>query len=63
MAVMMFTNSVLWFVYGYAVVDDQSVMVPNLVGAFVASIQLIVHLAFYMGIVKAKAMGVRMASL
>jgi len=59
----MFVNSLLWFAYGYAVVDDQSVMVPNAVGAGVSFIQLLVHLVFASGLVKTKALGVRVASL
>jgi hypothetical protein len=60
---MLFANSLLWGAYGYVVVDDSSVFVPNAVGSVVAGIQLCVHLAFALGAVKSKGLGVRVASL
>ena len=59
----MFANAVLWGAYGLVVVNDSSIIIPNAVGALVSLLQLVVHVVFASGLVKAKGMGVRVASL
>jgi solute carrier family 50 protein (sugar transporter) len=60
-AVMIFISCLLWASYGWFVAYDKSIWLPNTFGLFVATIQLLTHAVFALGIVTRG--GVRVASL
>ncbi|KAH9254092.1 hypothetical protein BASA81_007967 [Batrachochytrium salamandrivorans] len=63
-SLVMFANSVLWASYGYFLANDRSIWFPNLVGTFVSSLQLLVHIVFFAGLIPKKNLdGVKSASL
>jgi uncharacterized protein with PQ loop repeat len=64
-SLVVFLNALLWALYGILVVDDRSLWLPNLVGSFVSFLQILIHAAFYFGLIpKGEAgEGVKVASL
>lgn len=63
---LLFVASALWVMYGTIVANDRAIIIPNAFGTMVTALQLLVHLAFYMGFIssrKSSSENVKVASL